>query len=602
VSAPCLSAAARARRKPLFAGIASVFALAAPTSTLAATVTSCLDDGAGSLRQLIAVASNGSTIDFAGLTCVPSTISLASQINFNLPSLTIDASGATTPLTIDASTIPHGSVPHYGDFRVFYHTGAGTLTIRNLYLTGGYEHHASFIYPTAGGCVHSNGSVTLENSTVAHCSVVNDGYTYAAVGGGVSTNGTLTLVNSTLYYNSAGSDHTSAKGGGAYVNSGDLILQNSLISRNFAGTTTSDGSGGGAFVSGALTSDGSEFGKNDVVSFAGNAKGGAAFVTGDSSLTNGSVASYNFANAPSGAAEGGGFYSAGKLTLSVAIVTHNSANGSPSRGGGARVLGDFSASYSTVDYNAAKGSSSYGGGLFLKGLNNTIARSTISNNKSSYYAGIDVFRSASAGATLLISNSTISGNVATGNSGGLYSNSGATKVYNSTIAFNTAGTANPGLSLATFTDSVAATLKSNLIVYNTVGASSNDFSVTLGLHPVTINGGNLAAAAKNLIGATAFPTASLPDDTLIGVCPRLGPLRDNGGLTYTHALLSGSPAIDNGNDTFAALFDQRGQASVTGDIDYTRFSGLTAIADIGAYEVQQNDIVFKVNFEGCPLL
>jgi len=29
---------------------------------------------------------------------------------------------------------------------------------------------------------------------------------------------------------------------------------------------------------------------------------------------------------------------------------------------------------------------------------------------------------------------------------------------------------------------------------------------------------------------------------------------------------------------------------------------LSAIADIGAYEVQQNEIVFNANFEGCPFL
>jgi hypothetical protein len=46
---------------------------------------------------------------------------------------------------------------------------------------------------------------------------------------------------------------------------------------------------------------------------------------------------------------------------------------------------------------------------------------------------------------------------------------------------------------------------------------------------------------------------------------KLGPLADNGGPTKTLALLSGSPAIDKGNDAFAVdtdgkplRFDQRG--------------------------------------------
>jgi hypothetical protein len=39
---------------------------------------------------------------------------------------------------------------------------------------------------------------------------------------------------------------------------------------------------------------------------------------------------------------------------------------------------------------------------------------------------------------------------------------------------------------------------------------------------------------------------------------------------------------------------------VNGTLDYTRYSGDTALADIGAYEVQQNDVVFNNDLEDCP--
>lgn len=91
---------------------------------------------------------------------------------------------------------------------------------------------------------------------------------------------------------------------------------------------------------------------------------------------------------------------------------------------------------------------------------------------------------------------------------------------------------------------------------------------------------------------------------LTGVCPLLGPIRDNGGSTYTHALLSGSPAIDAGNNTandphtgVPALYDQRGQEPSVPPL-YERVSGISA--DIGAYEVQKDDIVFDAGFDGCP--
>src|SRR5206468_543482 len=62
--------------------------------------------------------------------------------------------------------------------------------------------------------------------------------------------------------------------------------------------------------------------------------------------------------------------------------------------------------------------------------------------------------------------------------------------------------------------------------------------------------------------------------------PLLGPLQDNGGPTFTHALLPGSPAVDAGNPNFTPPpdYDQRGPGFprvVNGRID------------IGAFEVQE---------------
>jgi hypothetical protein len=66
---------------------------------------------------------------------------------------------------------------------------------------------------------------------------------------------------------------------------------------------------------------------------------------------------------------------------------------------------------------------------------------------------------------------------------------------------------------------------------------------------------------------------------LINTDPMLGPLQNNGGPTFTHALLPGSPAIDAGDPSFAPPpnFDQRGPGFdrvVNGRID------------IGSFEVQ----------------
>jgi hypothetical protein len=65
----------------------------------------------------------------------------------------------------------------------------------------------------------------------------------------------------------------------------------------------------------------------------------------------------------------------------------------------------------------------------------------------------------------------------------------------------------------------------------------------------------------------------------INTDPMLGPLQDNGGPTFTHELLNGSPAIDAGDPTFTPPpdYDQRGPG-------YPRV--VNSRIDIGAFEVQ----------------
>ncbi|MHB8448562.1 MAG: choice-of-anchor Q domain-containing protein, partial [Rudaea sp.] len=131
-----------------------------------------------------------------------------------------------------------------------------------------------------------------------------------------------------------------------------------------------------------------------------------------------------------------------------------------------------------------------------------------------------------------------------------------------------------------------------LIANNTYGSIEYDLSVPKRASTtVTFSGAN------NLVRATF---AAVPAGTIKISCPLLGPLRNNGGLTQTHALLSHSPGIDQGNDVTLNPgtgkpypYDQRGSP-------YARVSG--SAADIGAYEVQQADVIFNNGFDGCPTL
>ena len=95
--------------------------------------------------------------------------------------------------------------------------------------------------------------------------------------------------------------------------------------------------------------------------------------------------------------------------------------------------------------------------------------------------------------------------------------------------------------------------------------------------------GNLV---QNPNGATFYTQGVRGWPPITGVSPKVGPLQNNGGFTKTHALLRGSPAIDQlkpilvGGDTICGgdstiTTDQRGIARPQGKA-----------CDLGAYEYE----------------
>jgi hypothetical protein len=111
-----------------------------------------------------------------------------------------------------------------------------------------------------------------------------------------------------------------------------------------------------------------------------------------------------------------------------------------------------------------------------------------------------------------------------------------------------------------------------------------------------------AGSSKNLI---RHPSSLVPNGTLSGAsaCPFLHKLADNGGPTLTHRLggllqpVGKNPAIDAGSNPDSTVkSDQRGGAFEA--TTPPRVSG--SKADIGAYEVQQDDTIFDTDFETCP--
>lgn len=314
------------------------------------------------------------------------------------------------------------------------------------------------------------------------------------------------------------------------------------------------------------------------------------------------------ASAVNAAAHGGGVYARDLVFAKYSDISGNVSSGVGAGGGGGGIFSyrDIVLAGSTISGNSALGGSG-GGARALLG-NVTVIASTISGNTANVGGGIYQRFPSSNAQSFSLHNSTVSGNLALSLVGGVWTNAGTIEVKNSTVAFNAAGSASipnfpthysPGFSIddtgADFSDPnnlkfKVVTLQSSVFSNNTYGnspATADD----LGVAHLSSASGNTTptSGANNLAFATTI--IGLPNTLTTGVCPQLGPLRDNGGPTQTHALAWGSPAIDHGNNTVPYAFDQRG-------LPFARVSGVAA--DIGAYEVQQDDIVFSGGFDGPP--
>ncbi len=283
---------------------------------------------------------------------------------------------------------------------------------------------------------------------------------------------------------------------------------------------------------------------------------GASVIVGGMKISGG--------NDPTG--EGGGIRNNGILGLNAVTVSSNtsahSGGGVYNHGGGTLAIND-----STITANLANiaGGGLYGGGVL------TLSNSTIAGNSAIFgggvYAGFN-------GATM--TNSTISGNSASNQGGGINADIGTLEIDGCTITDNTAGSAGKG---SGFHQNAGTVSTQNTII----GANRENTTRP----DVVVTGGTLTSAGYNLVGNRGAVTVfnSPGDQSGNGASPlnpRLAPLANNGGLTLTHALRAGSPALDKGA-SFFSVSDQRG---LLRPVDLPGISNQADGADIGAFEAQ----------------
>ncbi len=235
---------------------ALVCAIAIPAHAAIIPVTNTNDSGPGSLRQALAIANDGDTIDATGISGAISLISGELLVN---KSVTINGAGADV-LAVDGNAAG----------RVFFITSGETVTISGFTIRNGHAGNAG------GGIDNEDGSTV----TVTNCTLSGNS---AGLGGGMFNGGPLTIGSTTI------SDNSAANGGGIYNSGGSTTtLTNSTVSGNTAG------SGGGIFNIGMLAITNSTL-NNNSSSLGGGVLNDETLQIGDAILNRGASGA-NIAN------------------------------------------------------------------------------------------------------------------------------------------------------------------------------------------------------------------------------------------------------------------------------------------------------------------
>jgi hypothetical protein len=217
---------------------------------------------------------------------------------------------------------------------------------------------------------------------------------------------------------------------------------------------------------------------------------------------------------------GGGIYNDGGSCCANLTLLNSSLRGNMAHNGGG-IVSTFGVVMVQILNSTLSGNSatSDAGGILSEGGTLTVSNSTLSGNSATFIGGgIEI-----ALGTLTVSNSTLSGNSASGPfSGGGIANGGTMTIINSTLSGNTGSGAGGGIY-----NTGPLQIGSTILNAGVSGANiSNNLSGTvtsLGYNLSSDNGGGFLTGVSDQINTN----------------PLLGPLQDNGGPTFTMALRVG---------------------------------------------------------------
>jgi hypothetical protein len=400
--------------------------------------------------------------------------------------------------------------------------GASVLSV-----SGGH-HSGVFFIPSTAGAVN----VSIDDLTVTEGIGVSDvGW---REGGGLLNNyGHVGLTRVTVTANVL-NDQLSSSGGGIANRYGTMTLDSCVVSDN---AVLSGGGAGGIKNGGTMTLVDTVVSGNRAKDFAGisnDDKGNLTVLR--STITKNQAAE-----------SAAGIDNLGVVTVSESTISDNIAPG----GGAAlyNITGSITVHDTTIAGNrgTAVDTQSW----------TDISNSTIADNHGDQGGGFYVY-----GGTLRLTNSTLSGNISDTSGGAIDTVSfdpmppALVEVTACTISANVAkggfsGKGGGGIEVVkTSQGSARVVMDSSIVAGNQSNGSGPDVDgvvISLGFNFIGNGDGSTGWAATDAVG-----TPSAPLD------PKLGPLGDYGGKTWTHALPAGSPAIKKGDPALGGSYDQRG--------------------------------------------
>lgn len=260
--------------------------------------------------------------------------------------------------------------------------------------------------------------------------------------------------------------------------------------------------------------------------------------------------------------------SGAKLELvGVTVRNGRTISGAGGAGGGIRVAGELALTRGVVAGSFAQ--SGAGGGIFGQGTGSkvTLIQSTVWGNRAANGAGLYIE------GTIEMVNSTLSGNIATGQGGGLYATSQSEgAVSNSTITANSAAQGGGVFVVSDpFISVTHPDFENTIIAGNGSGAEADcsGYAHSAGHNLLGIGSaglgtgcGDFSASKGDILGTVASP-----------LNPALGALAAVGGTTPVHVPAGTSPALNHGANCESV--DQRGaERSASCDIGSVELSNL----------------------------